>query len=222
MPYFWGVLILKYNDSLFVALFKMDSDFKQLLEDSKNNAGLLSKDSSASEELCPLCDQPSRNRCTGCYLTRYCSKECQLAHWKKHKKTCKATQSQFQEVQLVPVATASGEETNAAGSLSSQKASAAELPMKENFIVKVQLIPTVNEKEGAVNSMLGQQSAGLLTFHDVKNGLLGGVKEGADCYAPLMDIIKNSDSDFAYFQTVVDKEKKLRVNVQKPVLNQTW
>ena len=34
--------------------------------------------------------QPDRNMfdCGRCKLVKYCSKECQVAHWKKHKKTC--------------------------------------------------------------------------------------------------------------------------------------
>ncbi|KAK0482797.1 hypothetical protein IW261DRAFT_1469714 [Armillaria novae-zelandiae] len=35
------------------------------------------------------CTNEAALTCSGCYLVRYCSKECQTAHWKSHKKDCK-------------------------------------------------------------------------------------------------------------------------------------
>jgi hypothetical protein len=31
----------------------------------------------------------SRKACTGCGVARYCSRECQVGHWKEHRETCK-------------------------------------------------------------------------------------------------------------------------------------
>ncbi|SJL18689.1 uncharacterized protein ARMOST_22288 [Armillaria ostoyae] len=36
-----------------------------------------------------FCPRDGTLTCSGCFLVRYCSKECQLAHWKLHKKDCK-------------------------------------------------------------------------------------------------------------------------------------
>ena len=30
-----------------------------------------------------------RKRCGKCFVARYCSRECQVAHWKSHKRQCK-------------------------------------------------------------------------------------------------------------------------------------
>ena len=36
--------------------------------------------------------------CSGCKVVRYCSRACQVAHWKQHKELCKRLQ-QEQEVE---------------------------------------------------------------------------------------------------------------------------
>ncbi|KAJ7638189.1 hypothetical protein FB45DRAFT_397054 [Roridomyces roridus] len=44
---------------------------------------------------CSACDKPSAalKRCEGCQKARYCNDVCQRAHWKVHRKACKASKS---------------------------------------------------------------------------------------------------------------------------------
>lgn len=43
-----------------------------------------------AENCCHSCmtEEGKLKRCTGCGVAKYCSKECQTAHWKEHKKVC--------------------------------------------------------------------------------------------------------------------------------------
>jgi len=46
------------------------------------------------ETTCRKCGREGvSNRCSGCHLAAYCSRECQVAHWPTHRKACKLTQS---------------------------------------------------------------------------------------------------------------------------------
>mmetsp|Transcript_5034 Transcript_5034/g.9496 ORF Transcript_5034/g.9496 Transcript_5034/m.9496 type:complete len:223 (+) Transcript_5034:70-738(+) len=55
------------------------------------------RDEAADEELllcrAPSCMNQGSKKCSGCGNVRYCGKECQTAHWKKHKKVCKKKDS---------------------------------------------------------------------------------------------------------------------------------
>jgi len=37
---------------------------------------------------CALCGQTTHSQCVGCKTVYYCTRECQKAHWKLHKKEC--------------------------------------------------------------------------------------------------------------------------------------
>jgi len=38
--------------------------------------------------VCAQCGGAANQRCTGCHITFYCSREHQKLHWKKHKSSC--------------------------------------------------------------------------------------------------------------------------------------
>ena len=44
-----------------------------------------------ASSLCAKCDQDASKKCQSCGAVSYCSRDCQVAHWKTHKKLCKAT-----------------------------------------------------------------------------------------------------------------------------------
>jgi len=41
----------------------------------------------------------SNKACLGCKVVYYCSRECQVVHWKVHKSLCKQLQGQLEEEQ---------------------------------------------------------------------------------------------------------------------------
>ena len=43
-----------------------------------------------SSDLCSVCSAEFARRCSGCWVTRYCSRECQLHDWQDHKENCEA------------------------------------------------------------------------------------------------------------------------------------
>ena len=40
------------------------------------------------EPICEECGEPATQRCSRCKLAWYCSRDCQMRQWKKHKKLC--------------------------------------------------------------------------------------------------------------------------------------
>jgi len=52
-------------------------------------ANFTSQDPDTNEQfVCAQCGGPANQRCTGCHITFYCSREHQKQHWKKHKSAC--------------------------------------------------------------------------------------------------------------------------------------
>ncbi|KAK9900753.1 hypothetical protein P389DRAFT_200316 [Cystobasidium minutum MCA 4210] len=54
-----------------------------------------------SEEILP--NGQHFQRCAGCHMQRYCSRECQVAHWEQHKPICKQNQKVQETMKSEPV-----------------------------------------------------------------------------------------------------------------------
>ena len=69
----------------------------------KNGDGNKKKNGNEVARFCDLCESRNANkRCGGCRVRWYCSKECQVLHWKRggHKRECQALlQSAAEEAQ---------------------------------------------------------------------------------------------------------------------------
>jgi len=72
---------------------------------NSNNARLESVRSRLQKQLADKCSNPECSQaqnghlseCSACRQTRYCSKDCQKAHWPAHKDLCKATRKEMQQ-----------------------------------------------------------------------------------------------------------------------------
>jgi len=62
-------------------------------------------DANRADKLCALCEyKPAAKVCTKCRVTRYCSRECQLSHWKHgHKPHCAPDPLLRADPQLLPL-----------------------------------------------------------------------------------------------------------------------
>ena len=65
---------------------------KEKLKKLMQGCGLkqfLSHETNLSVSKCIVCGEKSKSQCGGCKMRRYCSRLCQKADWKTHKKVCK-------------------------------------------------------------------------------------------------------------------------------------
>ena len=153
--------------------------------------------------ICALCSQPSKSRCTACFVVRYCSKECQLVHWEKHKKLCKVTKKKFTPVEIV----------------NTEDEHKEKIP-KDNFVAKIQLIRQENNEK---------LETPLIVLHDKCSGVIGNVDPSSAVYkiastklAEDCGYVKDSDVLKAYFNAVVDKDLNVRINFTEAVPNLHW
>ena len=92
------------NDKMVRCLIKHGANSQASTTDGFSNAAYFSKYYGApvvqteyleAKAHCsnPSCSGAGLKKCTGCKQVRYCGQECQLAHWKAHKKNCKSNYS---------------------------------------------------------------------------------------------------------------------------------
>ena len=83
---------------------------------------------------CAMCGVPEAidgklKRCSGCYMTRYCSTDCQRLHWQKHKQECWHKAARLGPDILLPMSTGT-EHSGCLQSSSSQSATSTVSPDK--------------------------------------------------------------------------------------------
>eukprot|EP00095_Tigriopus_kingsejongensis_P009988 maker-scaffold17_size721972-snap-gene-6.28 protein:Tk09988 transcript:maker-scaffold17_size721972-snap-gene-6.28-mRNA-1 annotation:"zinc finger mynd domain-containing protein 10" len=91
-----GPIFLKNNQELY------DKEMSKLIHTFDNPAvqNIISGDISEDKvdtKACVLCNaSPAKNRCSRCHSDRYCSRDCQLKHWPKHKHSCSKKMNAYQ------------------------------------------------------------------------------------------------------------------------------
>ncbi len=113
----------------------------------KNVKAEISSPDHESKSKCNLCGKKSQTnqKCTGCYLTWYCSQNCQKDDWNKHKIKCKELKSQYKVGTYEPkyVSTYSG----------MGKAKDSEPPSKNKKLVKTHFVAKVQVQVDLMGSV---------------------------------------------------------------------
>ena len=120
-----------------------DERNKKMYEAMETQGTKLSKLKSKNENnACQACKKKgSLNRCSKCYITRYCSSSCQQSDWPNHKKACKETYNEYEEIShmyLTEVDLTDLSEFVSKGKKSLIRSKA--MCSKSQFIVKIQVV----------------------------------------------------------------------------------
>ena len=80
----------------------MVTDTVELNTESKVSSSSFSSNNTTTDfktdtTACILCSKEAKSQCSRCHKVRYCSRECQMDHWKEHKSLCKGGKKQQQK-----------------------------------------------------------------------------------------------------------------------------
>lgn len=191
-------------NSLFAEARKKKS--KEMVSAAKGPDGILK---------CEMCGEPSSRRCTGCYVTRYCARECQQAHWRRHKKECADNKNRYIPVKLIDDADLDIVNISwlQGGKVTTSREPSK--PPKVNFIVKIQVPLPSNTLERFIT---GQDDSCLLMalmIYDETRSVQGRIPYSDPSYKPLSEKVKAEGVHGVkgYFYAIIDKDNQLRINI---------
>ena len=130
---------------------------------------------------CAVCKNEAHNRCTGCFLSWYCTRECQLSGWKDHKKECKETQGEYISFKLVQQNFTTLISRKGDSKISTFNATGGVPSGRSHFVVKIQagegFMLVYNEKR----TICGNISRDMPYYREVReqireHGVAGGLK----------------------------------------------
>ena len=182
------------NDNMGISAVNMnvwDKDFNRLFAESRKKKAKQEREEARKSEggilSCEVCKKPSSRRCTGCYVARYCGKDCQISHWRIHKKICSENKNRFIRVNL-------NEHTNEIKAniswLPHGKASIIEKNQQRpraNFTVKVQVPRSVSID---ARTMQAEPTTDSLLVYNQKKEVYGTIGPDDASYSPLREIIE--------------------------------
>ena len=162
----------------------------------------------ASYQSCAVCKKETKIRCSGCFLSWYCSKKCQLCDWDDHKNECKTRKGEYVSFKLKlenfnMLISASGSQIttlNATGGAPCKK--------KSHCTVKI------------------QAGEGHLLVYNEKKTILGSITHDMPHYREVREQIRNHGvgGRKAYFYAKWNwKEGEgLKINIKRVQPPETW
>jgi hypothetical protein len=91
-----GIMAMGCVGKTFI-ICKNGADFQRYLKNaSVEKIDAIAVSMNKEQKLCGNCKEPAKSKCQFCPV-KYCSRECQVADWKKHKKTCQENTKHNQE-----------------------------------------------------------------------------------------------------------------------------
>ena len=191
---------------------------KYMCRDALRERNKLKEENGGSLSKCLECGKEKAERCKGCFVARYCSKDCQKKGWKGHKTDCKTTRAKYKSAIIVPDSPflsfipAKGSVVDDTGS-----------PPEGSFAVKVQVL---NE------SNMGEIKFPILIYN--RGQTLKGALEREDGQEELYDMLKREvrengfNSCTGFFPAIYQKDcaesvgYRIEINPEQMLPVETW
>ena len=221
---------IRDNDGCSVeGLNPYDRDLRILFGTARRNKSKAMKEVAKDEaggslKKCEVCGALNARRCTSCFLTRYCGRDCQRVHWPQHKIKCKEVRRQFLPVTLVqPFEGAEFQHIswNKNGKIKNIR---SVVPAKSNFVVKIQIPFDDTSSKRWRERMGGALSGKVLVLYDEKKSVYGYINSDEPTYDILVSKIKAEGvfGDKGFFYAFYDKHDTLKINVSNILPPRTW
>ena len=220
---------IRDNDGCsFEASYPFDRDLKILFATARRNKSKAMKEVAMDEaggslKKCEVCGALNARRCTSCFLTRYCGRECQKVDWPQHKIRCKEVRRQFVPVTLVQPFDGAEFQNVSWNKNRKIKNIGSAVPAKSNFVVKIQ-IPFDDTSSKRWTELMGNTSGKALALYDEKKSVYGFINSDEPTYDILVSKIKAEGvfGDKGFFYAFYDEDDTLKVNVNNILPPRTW
>ena len=206
-----------------------DRDLKILFATARRNKSKAMKEVARDEaggslKKCEVCGALNARRCTSCFLTRYCGRECQKVNWPQHKIKCKEVRRQFLPVTLVQPGKGAVLQNISWNKKGKIKNIGSVVPAKSNFVVKIQIPFDDTSTRFWTELMGGNASEKCLSLYDEKKSVYGFIKSDEPTYDILVSKIKAEGvfGDKGFFYAFYDKDDTLKINVSNILPPRTW
>ena len=160
-----------------------------------------------SYKRCAVCKKETLKRCSGCFLSWYCSKECQLSGWEDHKQECKERKAEYVSFKLQQ-ANFSSLISRKDDSVSTFNATGGTPIGKSHFLVKI------------------QAGEGNLVVYNEKKTVCGLITQEMPYYRDLREQIREHGvmglKAYFYAKWNWKEGEGLKINVKRVQPPETW
>ena len=157
---------------------------------------------------CAVCKKKTQQRCAGCFLSWYCSKECQVSGWENHIKECKEKRREYVSFKLVQGNFSTLISRKGDSKISTFNATGGMPSGRSHFVVKI------------------QSAEGSLLVYNEKKTICGTITPEMPHYREVREQIRENGfaGRKAYFYAKWNwKEGEgLKINVKRVQPTETW
>ena len=215
------------NDGVFLYDYAMISNVGDLMSAHMKTICREMREEAIQEGVigrCHFCGKEAMKKCSGCFLSYYCGKECQKEGWKDHKKDCKEALKGYKMFSLRTDQFSYRLTIPGSGQVVNWYPRVFHHPRgKNNFVVKIQA-PWKAEREKDAELVNRD-----MLVHNEGKTIFGMISPELDHYDELLETIRSKGvlGVKAYFYAfwecgATEAESGIKININKVQPPETW